>query len=186
MKDESNREKLGQTCPRWSSKNLGRPVPGGVHKMKKNYAFLGIIILCCSSCSPAKPVKFEQSLLDLYPSEPELFQKKYGGELKIIKADNTLLEKTANIEKAYIKGDGFEVFFWYQQKFFIKSMRFEKNRIPIGGIEVINLNSEEIRKIFGQPNDERKDVLIYQDGEVVMTLGLKDDKVVRCYFGFQD
>lgn len=144
-----------------------------------------LFVLTSYSCSQTKTIKFNEDILKEYPADPEIFMQKYGGIIQYLAADNKVIEKTANVNKAWIKGDGFEVFFWKNSDYYIHHIKFDKNIIKIQGVAVIAQKPDFIIKTFGQPTKISENALIYNQGEQTLTLSIKNGVVSKCYLGNQ-
>jgi hypothetical protein len=144
---------------------------------------ISIISICCVM---AEPGVFNEKMLSNYPSEPAQFQKKFGGQIQYVPSTpTTLLEKNGEINKAYLRGDGFEVSFWKRSDYYIHHLIITRNTIKVLGVSVIGKSAVEIIEIFGNPKVQEEKRIIYQSGEFSMTFGIKDGMTIRCYLGLE-
>jgi len=147
---------------------------------------LGLLLLLSSACRGQTPrIIYSDDLLKQYPSDPSVFQERYGGDLIYYKANKEMKEKTANIDKAQVKGDGFVVTFWKSKEYYIRLIKITKsNKIKIGTVDVIGMKIEDIKEIFGIPGITSEGALDYNGKNTSLTLGIEGDVITSCYWGY--
>ena len=92
----------------------------------------------------------------------------------------------ADIDKAIIEGDGFQVVFWKAKDFYIHHIKLTKNHLKIVNIPVIGKTTDEVKQIFGNPTTTSAGgALIYRGKTMVLTFGIEDGTITRCYWGFE-
>ena len=125
---------------------------GGNNLKFKIYIGVFILFILPFFCLAESKIIYSDDLIKQYPSDPATFQKRYGGVLKYHKANTKIMEKGANSDSAFISGNGFKVDFWKAKDYYIFQITItKKNRITIGGIDVIGKTRNEIISIFGNP-----------------------------------
>lgn len=151
--------------------------------MSKAWFVILAVVFFAPSCSAEKPVKFTDVLLQELPSDPTDFQKQFGGEIEKLHADESGMEKGANIDRVRIKSKGFQATFYKFQKFKLWRIELADNTIRVGGIAVVGKTVEQIVKLFGAPYQNNKEAVIYEANETTLILIPKDNRIVSAEWG---
>jgi hypothetical protein len=140
-------------------------------------------IFFAPSCSAEKPVEFTDALLQELPSDPIDFQKQFGGEIEKLHADESGMEKGANIDRVNVKSKGFQATFYEFQKNKLWRIKLMDNTIRVGGIAVIGKTVEQIVELFGTPYQNDKEAVIYEANETTLILIPKDNRIISAEWG---
>jgi|GEM_PF-4090901 len=148
---------------------------------------LPLLLLCFSfyGCEGQTKIVFSDELMNQYPSDPAVFQAKYGGDLTYYRGDAEVKQKMADVDKAFIEGDGFEVVFWKAKDFYIHHIKLTKNHLKVGNVSLIGKKADEIQRILGPTSITAAGAMIYRGKEMVLTLGVDNATIVDCYWGFE-
>jgi hypothetical protein len=153
--------------------------------MRKNIIF-SVLFIFFWNCKEETKIVFTDELLNQYPSDPVAFKEEYGGELIYYQANNQIKEKTANIDKAVIKGDGFQITFWKNKEYYIHLIRItKKNSIKIGNVSVIGKKINEIERIFGPSGETSVGAPIYKGKNTVLVFVIEGGIVKSCDWGYE-
>jgi len=152
---------------------------------RKGVVVFALNLLFVFGCSGEPQIVFSEELFAVYPSNPEQFKQQYGGTLIYYPAKKGVQQKMANINKAIIDGDGYQVVFWKAKGYYIHHIIFRSNAIKVGGVALIGKSVNEVIGTFGEPTQRTKDALIYMAHEITLTVGFENGVITDCYWGHE-